>query len=255
MNLETVSLPLAANQQAVIEAGGRRVYVLSAPYMVAEVALTDGSGGSSGFMRNVTEGAYANVPFSALRVTNGSTAQTVKLLIASGDAGSNALPGIVRVVDQSAEKTLAQTQFYTYIQRAATAAKVSMAGIIAGAGKSVAIKAMTCRLAAAGQVGFYASTGSPTDTPGGPSTMLGKLLSSAAVADARAWSGLAAGAAPTVGELPGRTYRGGVELPANTPFTVALTTPFIIGPGLGLFAVGGLVNTEVGVTFDFEEFS
>lgn len=177
---------------------------------------------------------------------------TVRLGIASVESAR--LVGVVRVIDESTAKTSAGRQGYVYHRRIANAAKCSMAGIITTA--PLSIKRLSVFQPTAGLVQMFTGTGPPTDTvSNNPNGLQNKLIASGYLTGATRVTALCAGTTPTGVELPGVAYAGALQVPAGVLTEHILTTPIILGAGVTFVAVGGAINTEVGLYLDAEEFS
>lgn len=99
MDIELLTFTLAAGATAQLAKAGRYVEVIVADYPIASLTLTDENGGQSAFVRNALSGLYAEVPFKQLDIVNGSTAQTITLLVTDGRGGTRRQPGQVSVVE------------------------------------------------------------------------------------------------------------------------------------------------------------
>jgi hypothetical protein len=169
-----------------------------------------------------------------------------------GDARVSSLRtvGTVRVVDESAAKTLAGLQLFTGSRRGPNAVKFSMSGVQAGA-RPLALRAVSLTSTAAGSVLLCYGTGAPTDTP--QSSALPNKLLGGAVLGALKMTGLCAAALPTAGELPGVVALQNLPVAANALTPLPLTTPIILPAGYWFGIVGPAINTEVALVCDAEE--
>lgn len=251
MDIELLTITLAANESKRFERAGRRIDVIDAAYPIAELALTDTNGGAAGFLRNVDVGIFARLGFAGFAITNGSTAQTVRVLVTDGDGGSNKQPGVVRVVDQGAEKTAALSQFLNSTRVAAQAAAVGLSVLLAGSRK-VAIKRVQIAAGTAQAVLFGYGTGAPGTVLG--STAANNKRVGGAASSAIAYAATAATGTPTAPELPGYIFGGRVYVQDFVTIELALTTPILLQPGQCFLVNGGVINREVCGNFDFEEF-
>lgn len=251
MDIELLPITFAANETKHFARAGRRIDVIDAPYSLAEIALADSTGAAVGFVRNSETGIYARVPFTTFAITNGATAQTIRLLITDGDGGSNKLPGVVRVVDQGAEKTAALAQFLNSTRVAAQAAAVGLSVLVAGSRK-VAIKRVQIAAATAQATFFGFGTGAPGTVLG--STAANNKRMGGPQSSAIAYAATAASGVPTALELPGYIFGGRVYVQDFVTVELALTTPILLQPGQCFLVNGAQVNREVCGNFDFEEF-
>jgi hypothetical protein len=252
MFVEPITITLAPGAQYASAMRGSQFKVLDAPYPLAEIALSDESGSAAAYLKNVDSGAYAKTRFAGFVITNGATAQTITFQLSDGDAGTDKLPGTVRVIDDSVAKTMVGRQGFIYGRRLAAAAKFGMIGVVTGA-LPLAIKKLSFWQAVGGIVGLYTATGNPTDTPNVGGAFRNKNLAAGSLATVST-SGLSAGSVPTVGELPGVQNVGAFQVPANTVVDYPLTTPIVVPKNTVFVVTGSAINTEIGVFIDGEEF-
>ncbi|QAZ41226.1 hypothetical protein C1M51_18375 [Methylibium sp. Pch-M] len=250
MDIELLTITLSANESKRFERAGRRIDVIDAAYPIAELALTDTNGGAAGFLRNVDVGIFARLGYASFSITNGATAQTVRVLVTDGDGGSNKQPGVVRVVDQGSEKTIAGAQYFGSSTRPAAGGVVGLAGLLAGT-RPLALKRVQLGSATAGELTLWAGTAAPASGPVSLS-LRNKLLAAVATVPQRA-TGTATTITPSGAELPGGISYAGLYVPANGIAELPLTTPIVIPAGTWFGAVGSAVNTDVKFIFDVEE--
>lgn len=249
--MELLKFNIAANETKVFEKAGRYLEIIDSTGEVT-IDLYDRNGGNTDDATGALSGLYLEGEFSAITVKS-ATAQTITLLITDGRGGSRRQPGNVRVIDQSADKTLAGNQFWGIVNRGATAGAVSLAGIRNTGSKSVYIKRMTVLSSTAGGINIWSCTGAPTVSPAnnagaGVNKSIGQAASTAG-----AMRGDAAAGVPTAGELPGVSGVGAVMLAAGVTVEILLTTPIRLAPGFGICVSGGVVNRDISTVYDFEE--
>lgn len=161
--------------------------------------------------------------------------------------------GNVRIIDQSADKTLSGNQFLGGQSQNPDAANQSVVSIRATGGKRIAVKSMTVISSIAGDFIFNLGSGPGTATPmtaQGYNKLQGGAASSGAVS-----AGIAAPATVlAAGELPGASVIG-ARLPvlASTPQTVNLPTPIVLTGTAVLAVLGLVVNRQISAIFDWEE--
>lgn len=172
------------------------------------------------------------------------------VFVGDAKARSNRLTGTVRIVDESAAKTLAGLQFYGLMRRAVAAGKFSMCGILAGA-RAFSLKKAWFTAGAAGLGTIVVGTGAPTDTPASLAVR-NKQLGGANALATRV-SGLAVANNPTVGELPGSDPQASFYINANVLTEMPISNPIVIPAGSFFGIVGPALATEVGMWFDGEE--
>lgn len=250
MDIELLPITFAANETKHFARAGRRIDVIDAPYSLAEIALADSTGGAVGFVRNSESGIFAKVPFTTFAITNGPTAQTIRLLVTDGDGGTNRLPGVVRVVDQGAEKTQAGAQF------CAAPASTSGAPI-----RVIAFHALTRPFAAkrisvvsdvAGEVQFFTAQGNPI-----PANTVGaipnKLAGAAAVDTVSHRFSLASAQFITAGvDYASVGAFATLVLAANVLTELPLTTPFVLPVGWAIGVNATLANRALKLFVDGE---
>lgn len=90
-------LTLAANEVRETAISGQYLELRAATYMVSLIELNDRSGGVVSKMQDAEATDYVRTQqnFETVRITNGPTAQTVKLYFGDGDSGSNRFTGVV----------------------------------------------------------------------------------------------------------------------------------------------------------------
>ena len=202
-------------------------------------------------------GDYVDLQIFATRwevaPTTATATGTVRL--GAGKVGSSRLTGNVRVIDNSADLTTANGQFFASIAKTASALQFAIAGIRANGASSkiVYVRRMTVASSAAGLVTIFSCTGDPTLDPTGVASIGRNQNLSAAGSQCRGISGQALAAAPTAGELPGATSFATVVVPANTPIEFVLSRPIRMAPGLGVVAVPNIAAQTVFVSAAIEE--
>lgn len=200
-------------------------------------------------------GDYCNLPTFATRweVIPVTATATGTFRLGVGRVGSSRSTGVVRVVDQGAEKTAAGLQFVSSVTRAAAVGVFSMAGIRALTYKS-AVKRIQVSSSIAGLVSLYACNGDPTVNPANTAGAgVNKIVRDGPNSSARAIRGDAAAAVPTVGELPGAFALVVVRVAANVPTDIPLTTPLQLNINNGLVFVPQTANADVSAFFDWED--
>lgn len=176
-----------------------------------------------------------------------------RVFVGDAKARSNRLTGSVRVIDDSAAKTLLNQQFSAALRRVADATRVSVAGVRTTS-KALAIKRLQLLSLTAGTGILFYCTGAPTlgYAAGAPNAGNNKLIGGA-VPDHARWSALSTGTTPVVGEFPGYVGFNSFTVPAGVFTDYPLTTPIVIPAGFWFGWVGPAINVEVGYLADAEE--
>lgn len=164
------------------------------------------------------------------------------------------ISGNVRIIDQSADKTLAGNQFLQSASQAALAGQGSVVyvGANGGGGRNVVIKRLSVQSAVAGSVLLVYATS--VGTLGAPAQSLAsKLLGGAASGSARLAAANVAAATPSVAELPGVTGVVRIYVPANQSTLLPMDTPIVLSGARVLGISAEALNRDVSAIFDIEE--
>lgn len=202
-----------------------------------------------GTMSNMLAGDYVrDVPFDAVVITNGSTAQQVTVQIVGGGVGSDRVLGEVSVIDGGKQRVLSGASFFYGGTQAAVAAQYAYVGVFnaaAAGGKNIIVNQIGAKLsgvascilrrsaAAVGAVGV-----------GGASKFIGGAASVIGIGYSGSNAVLGAGF----------LAYGGRYTPGQTNF-FRPTEPMIVPPGTGLYIEVDTVNIGIdSASFDgFEE--
>lgn len=126
--MRTQYITLAANEVKTFESAGGYFEILRAANDLARIDWITEDGGFSDPWELVKEGVFGYLPFKGFRITNGPTAQTIKVLFGQGSGGNRAAPvsGSVGITGAPAVKRL--------IEKAASAGKtfsvLGLSGVI-----------------------------------------------------------------------------------------------------------------------------
>lgn len=247
--MELLTFAIAANETKVFKRAGRYFEIIDAAYAL-NVDLYDANGGKSDGMIGALSGLFVSGSYTEFSVSNGAAAQTVTLMIHEGQGGSRRQPGVVRVVDQGSEKTIAGAQYFGSSTRPAAGGVVGLAGLLAGT-RPLSLKRVQLGSATAGELVLWAGTAAPATGPVSLS-LRNKLLAAIATVPQRA-TGTAITITPSGVELPGGISYAGLYVAANGIAELPLSTPIVIPAGMWFGAVGSAVNTDVKFIFDVEE--
>ena len=252
--MEVITIALGANEFKQFRKGGSSIEITDSTYPVSINLYTD-NGGQTNSLSGVLSGHYLKARFGGFDIRNGAIAQTITILALDPgeDGGSRRQPGNVRVIDQSADKTIAGLQFLGSCTSAASAGQGSLCGIRTTT-KGANIRQVIVSSATAGVVQLGYCSGDPTLNPVITTNMGGNKLASGAAPTAKAIRGNSAATTPTTGELPGANIFVGFYVPANTPYTINLPTPIQLPVGYGLVLVSSALNRDVAFAVDYEEF-
>ncbi|MFT3665577.1 hypothetical protein [Piscinibacter sp.] len=224
MDIELITVTLAANAVARIERAGRYIEVIDAQYTIASITLTDDAGGQAAFIRNCLSGIYAEIGFRAFDVVNGASAQTITVMVCTGRGGSRRQPGVVQVVDSSKARVLSNQSFMDFGFASSTAALAAQvqAWNPAGSGKRLIVQKVVVNMSVAGLLNISPSNAALTTLRGQLSSKLGGGASAAS----QVRTDQAA--------VPGTSAKQAFGVSANTPINVLFADPVVLPPGYGL---------------------
>lgn len=216
--IEIIKGSFAAGEVKTFLIQGEYIEILECAYPV-DVAMMDRSGAQLSTMRNA-EASYFSRPgkYEVIQVTS-SAAQTVRLFVGSGDAGTRRTSGTVEVIDGGKKKTLAGIVYGGRLSQEALAmqfAQLQWWNPI-GSGKRLIVPSY---VGLAGSKGIVAGIGSiklakPKDAPG-------SKLSGGAASGITGW-----------GESPA-DYVGFIQLnQSGSGVAVKEAEPYVILPGYG----------------------
>jgi hypothetical protein len=90
--MRTLTIALTAGQVVPLEISGLYFELLSCSYELERIDWTDADGQTVDPWLNVKEGIFGAFPYRAFVIKNGTTAQTIKILIGRGTGGNRAAP-------------------------------------------------------------------------------------------------------------------------------------------------------------------
>lgn len=246
--MENLRITLAAGETKVFVKAGRYFEIIDSTGPVT-IGFYDANGSQNNDATNVQSGFYLAESYSQFDITS-ATAQTVEVFISDASAGSKRQPGVVRVIDQGADKTSAGKQFY---QGATASAQGGLSGVIMVSpnGAIAAVKKLVLGSSIAGQVLIGRCTNNGTSYSLG--TPAQSKLVGGTVSAARIGLGTTAAVDPTGAELAGWTAISRVYVPANATIEVALTTPWVLSGANVLVISGQALARDLSCTFDIEE--
>lgn len=244
--MELITINLGANDVEQYRKAGAYMEIIDAAYPV-DIDFNALYGGSGPTIKQGLSGLYMRKQFGGFTIKNGATAQIVQLLVCDDgeDGGSRRQPGLVRVVDQSADKTKAGFQFVGSMTNQDVLTKVNIAGIKATT-KTVIIKRVLLNSPTAGSSQLLILSGDPTINASIVVPMANNKLGTGAAC-------LAASVKASSDVMPGAKSLGGMYLVANSPQEFPLTSPIVLPAGYILVANGVTADRAIGLIVDFEE--
>lgn len=243
--IEILTERLAAGELKTFMVQGEYIEILEATYPL-DVFLMDRSGGQISTMRQA-EASFFSRPgqFEVFQVQS-AQAQTIRVFVGSGDAGTRRAAGVVQVVDGGRARTLANNAFVAYGNPGSSAGNLPTNQLWnpPGSGRLVFVKRVIVGSSSNNQIGLRRHNAAlPTL---GPFPVQSKYLGGAVstLCEIRNQS-----AAAAVGTFMGINW----QLLANTSALVTLEEPIAIPPGQGLVTQGGTSGTDCTTTFEFFE--
>jgi hypothetical protein len=224
---------------------GEYVEILEAAYPI-DVAMMDRSGAQLSTMRNA-EASYFSRPgkYEVIQVTS-SAAQTVRLFVGSGDAGTRRLSGDVSVIDGEKNKTIAGGMFVAEPVGAEVVGEYSKAQLWnpAGSGKNIIVSQVSLFAATAMNIALrYENAALVTDETANKSV---NKKSNALI-------GIASVRKGSVAIFPSAIFYV-ASIPAGGIHTWNIKGALVITPGYGLVAISGITGAYCGMNIEwFEE--
>jgi hypothetical protein len=223
---------------------GEYLEILEAAYPV-DVAMMDRSGAQLSTMRSA-EASYFSRPgkYEVIQVTS-AQAQTVRLFVGSGDAGTRRTSGDVSVVDANKSRTIADRAFFAGSTANGDATNVGASYLYnpVGSGVNAIVNGLTASSTSAQLIYIATGLGVPV---GNVFDAVSKLAGSATLAKVKKYESLLAAAAPA-----GTMAVASVQ--ANGLFDLNLKEPIVMRPGSWLLVAGSVVNTQISVSRQFFE--
>ena len=244
---------LAPGVSGKIPAVGVRAKVLSAPQGAVSVRLDGGEAFS--LMEGQGVKKIDGKDFSFVEVRNlASTAQTVIVFIGDDSFEDSRVTGVVRIIDSSADKTLAGNQF---LQSNTLAGTVGAGSVIAlhpnASAKRITVRSLFLQSGVAGTILLAWGTGGGTLALGTGGVQLKSKLLNATGSESRSTSGVPAAASPVVGEVTGLTSIARFYVPALDTRQIKFDNPIIV-TGTNILVVSAeALNRDLSVVWDVEE--
>lgn len=242
--IEIIKAAFSAGEVKTFLIQGEYVEILESAYPV-DVAMMDRSGAQLSTMRNA-EASYFSRPgkYEVIQVTS-PKAQTVRLFVGSGDAGTRRTSGDVSVIDGGKNRSIAGATFCGALYSVANAAGFSTVQIWnpVGSGKNVIVES------------YSFSTTVTSGIRMGHSTVQHPYVQQATAKKGQSPSSVAAlGATNLLVAVPvSFDYLGVFFAPAAVPQYPSLREPFVIQPGAGLTFQTDTMNVTLSANLEFIE--
>ncbi|WP_295375628.1 hypothetical protein [uncultured Pseudacidovorax sp.] len=230
--IEIISGAWAAGETKTFQIAGHYIEILDAQYS-CDVVLMDRTGSQQSFMRGA-EASFFTRPsggFETVQITS-AQAQTIRLFVGSGDAGTRRISSTVNVVDGARARTIAGAAFIAGINAQSAAGKIAVAQLrnAPASAKRIVVNRvlLACdNTATAVAFGYIATPISAT--AGG--TMASKMLGGPASTSAQGFTDTASfAAAPPAGVVE----LGVASVPAGGTFEFIFDEPIVLVPGASL---------------------
>ena len=246
MAAELLTITLAANQRRTFERGGRYLEIIEGENPV-DLILYGPQGEQQDEARAIVSGLFLEQrdPFARFDVQNGTVAQTLRLLVTDGRAGSRRQPGTVQVVDGGRARTLNNQAFIGYASITGSAGQVPVIQLRNPPGSSVRAMVKAIR-ASSSLAGFLRIERRNAPAALGPFPAPSKRIGGAD-AVTQVWR-------ESIVPPPGGTTTFEVHsVQASTMLPVPYTEPLALSPGDGLIVSCDTVASLLLATFEFTE--
>jgi len=185
-------------------------------------------------------------------ITPANAACAGRVRLGVGQVESSRLVGNVKVIDQSADQTMALSQFV-----AMNSVQDATKGVIVGLwaqSKQMIIRSIQFGSNATTGIALVTGTGRPINGQGTAPVPANKMVGSPAAASALPVSGTMAGAHPTTSaDLPGAATIGYFSAQANILYRLELKSPLIVPAGRFFGFSTGAANASVNFIAEIEE--
>lgn len=240
--MELLTIALAANQTQQFAKAGTYFEVTDADYPVT-IDFTGQNGSLTDTMRNALSGLYLEDPYSSFSITNGATAQTVRVLVMeNGRGGSRRQPGVVSVVDGGKARTLAGVAGFGSVASAAAATFRSYVQIWnpPASTNRLVVESVFLSSPTAGSFELRTHNAALVTLNGSPLSKRNQDILSSIEFRSNNTS------AATFGQGLINTY-----LQAATTLQLSFKEPLILDPGFGCLAVPVATNVEIRAGWEF----
>jgi len=255
--MEIRSLALAINEVREFACSAEYFEVRDMPFGLVLIEILDRSGGVISRLPVPAASDFVKPgKFETVRVTNGATAQTIRMFIGSGDAGSRrvsgtvsvsgtvAVSGNVSVIDGGKARTIAGQTGSVAPVKGAVIGENSRAGIWnpVGSGKSIIVKRAYISSSVSQSIYLGRVSVAPVSLAAANSLLL----------NGAAFPGAALSAAESSVGFGTLSALGSFTL-TTSPVAFELDEPVVIMPGYGLMFAANTVNSDISVTIPFIE--
>jgi len=224
---------------------GEYLEILESAYPI-DVAMMDRSGAQLSTMRNA-EASYFSRPgkYEVIQITS-AIAQTVRLFIGSGDAGTRRTSGEVSVIDGGKSRTIANNAFLASGYCASQIGKLAISELYnnGGAGKKAIISSITVASATANVIALGFNNAPTSNLLKFATSKLTGGISSTSIAVRY----------QSVDAIPGTFIELMViYVPANETIEFKLNEPLILLANRGLQIYASVAGTDLRTSFEFFE--
>lgn len=243
--IEIIGGQWAANETKTFMINGEYLEILEAQYP-CDVMLMDKSGAQLSIMRS-SEASFFSRPkegFQAVQITS-ANAQSIRIFIGSGDAGTRRISSTVAVIDGGRARTIANAAFLSNAQIAGFAANYGHVQLFnpAASGKRAIVEAIGLYSVGACVIDITDTAVQLASLNAAPQA---KLLGGVASAMENRSQANAAFLGPVNSMMT-------VGLQATQQLFVKLAEPIIIPPGRALLVRDTTANQQFGAIFEYFE--
>ena len=232
--IEIITSSMAAGETKTFLIAGEYIEVVEAQYPV-DLLMMDRSGGQLSAMR-ASEASFFSRPgrFETVQVYSAS-AQTIRIFVGSGDAGTRRVSGLVQVIDGSKARSVSGVSFWASSSGGSAAGEVAQMSIYnpVGTGRRLVVNSVMAQLSVSGTVDLIGGSGVPL---GDPLLITSKAVGMGMFSIARKhdYSGL----------TPSGNRFGVIPMSSTSPVHLNLSEPMVINPGY-FFALRAGVSGSV----------
>lgn len=241
--LEIISQTFAAGETKIFQVSGQYFELLDAPFPV-NVRLTDRSGAQRGLMTAAEASFFLrNSDFETIELVS-PTAQTIRFMYGSAEAGTRRSAGVVSVVDGGKARSKTGLSFFAGFYHGAIAGNYSQVQLWnpAASGRNLVLTQINYSMAAIGGVFLRRHTGALVTNAS--SVILNKLISGAA--------GVAQFRTEAFTALFGTSFHY-IHLLARSAQLLRVSDPIIVEQGNGVIVACDQLATEVAGAFEWTE--
>lgn len=242
--IEIIKAAFSAGEVKTFLIQGEYLEILEAAYPI-DVAMMDRSGAQLSTMRNA-EASYFSRPgkYEVIQVTS-EKAQTVRLFVGSGDAGTRRTSGDVSVIDGGKSRTFANVAFSAVPSCGPVTGQQARCQLWnpAGSGKRLVISQIFVGSSFQNTLYLLGSNVALTALTG--TLAVSKLIGGA--------SGVAELRRDNTINTPVGNYSGVLAVAGTSVSGYKLTEPLVLNPGFGLMLWTTVVASDIYGTFEYIE--